>query len=121
VTHADPRRAFTLLEVVVALTLLAATGLSLIALSAQTLHTLAGTAQRERELRRAVTVLTRVSVLPTSALTELAGRRPMEEFTLRLTMEHERVFAVELLDAAGQRSILRTHLFRSHEVTGETQ
>lgn len=120
-SHHSRRPAFTLLEVVVAMTLLAATGLALSALGAQTLNTLGSTTRREGELRRAVAVLTRVSVLPTDALTELAGRRRMEEFTLRLTMEQERVFSVELLDAAGQRSILRTHLFRAREDSSETR
>jgi prepilin-type N-terminal cleavage/methylation domain-containing protein len=108
------RSGFALIEVLVAVTLLALGILGWTALLAQTAHTLRATHDREDELRLATRLLARYAVRSRPALVSAAGRRREEPFTVQVTFVTPDLVEVVVLDRTG-RDLLGTSLYRPEE------
>jgi len=108
----SPRRGATLLEVLVAMVILATAGMALAAYAAQTSNAFAAARASEVELRRASAFFDAIALWPREDLDRHLGEH--EEGPWRLTIERmlPTVYSVTLRDSTARRVILRTELFR---------
>ncbi len=111
----DRRRGIALLEVLLAVTVLAVAGVGWTMLAAQNLLALRDAKAREAEVVAASRALAGLIARPTSELERMAGRRRHGEFELRVSVAPPGLVHLELHDAESGRLVLQTHLFRPSE------
>ena len=108
------RKGFALIEVLVAVTLLALGVLGWVALLTQTAHTLHATHAREDVLRGATRLLAQYAVRSRPVLLSAVGRRRERQFTVQVTFVTPELVEVVVLDHSG-RDVLGTSLYRPEE------
>lgn len=109
----NPRRGATLLEAIVALTLLAMTGLSGLAL-VRSAANLTGEADRsESAVADASNFLNSVSLWTREELDQRLGEREQGGWRLEIDRATPELYVVTLRDSLGQSTVLRTALFRA--------
>lgn len=111
-----PRRGATLLEAIVALTLLAMTGLSGLAL-VRSAASLTGEADRsESAVADASNFLNSVSLWTREELDQRLGEREQGSWRLEIDRTTPELYVVTLRDSLGASTVLRTALFRAAPV-----
>jgi hypothetical protein len=107
------RRGATLLEAVVAVTLLAVVGLSGLAL-ARSAQDLIGEAERsESGMADASNFLNSVSLWSREELDQRLGEREQGSWRLEITRSTPELYVVTLRDSLGESTVIRTGLFRA--------
>lgn len=110
---ARPRRSgATLLEVIVALTILAAAGLAAMGSVRESVDAVERAAVVDREVRAASAFLEAVTLWSRTELDQRLGDRRQGPWWLRIDRASETVYAISLSDSL-HREILRTSLFRA--------
>lgn len=116
-SRSHSRRGMTLLEVVVAITLLLVGGTSLVGMMLQATDAVAQMHERERALRDASRFLEAVALWPRTDLDLRLGEHPQGDWRLRVTRVTPTLYELVLLDGrdAGMRApaLLKTAVFRS--------
>jgi len=102
-----------LLEVVVALTILATSGVTMIALASQSMDALRRAHAAEDDTASASAFLYAVSLWPRADLDRHLGDRPQGHWRLRVERPLPTLYTVTLTDGAGDRTLLSTALYRS--------
>lgn len=110
--RAEPRAGFTLLEALLALTLLSAAGIGWAVLAGQASFALRAAQREERIVGEAARLLRRLEALPAEQLEAMAGRRRVGGLTLRVTVEHQGLIGVDVGDAERGTELLATYLYR---------
>jgi type II secretory pathway pseudopilin PulG len=110
---AASRRGVVLLEVVVALTILATAGAAMIALSSQSIDSLHRARAAERETERASEFLDAVALWPRSDLDRHLGDRPQGPWRLVVERPLPTLFTIALTDSTGSRTLVTTALYRA--------
>lgn len=106
------RRGAVLLEVVVALIILATAGVAMTALSSQSIDSLRRARAAERETERASELLDAVALWPRSDLDRHLGDRPQGPWRLVVERPFPTLYTVTLTDSNGVRTLLSTALYR---------
>jgi hypothetical protein len=101
-----------LLEVVVALTILATGGVTMVALASQSMDALRRAHAAEDETARASAFLYAVSLWPRADLDRHLGERPQGHWRLRVERPLPMLYGVTITDSAGGRTLLSTTLYR---------
>jgi len=101
-----------MIEVLVALVLLATAGTGLVTLLGQTAHSMRATLLAERETRRAAEELDRLALLDRAGLGALAGRTRQRGWTLDVTVVDSSLFEVSIAASDTTITLLRTTLYR---------
>lgn len=114
-TRRRARRGVVLFEVLVALTILAAIGASVVAFAAESGVAVARAREAEREMRRANALLTAVSLWPRADLDRHLGDRPEGPWSMRVDRLAPTLYSVVLSDSTRRRTILATMLYRPLE------
>jgi hypothetical protein len=102
-----------LLEVVVALIILATAGVAMTALSSQSIDSLRRARAAERETERASELLDAVALWPRSDLDRHLGDRPQGPWRLVVERLLPTLYIVTLTDSTGGRTLLSTALYRA--------
>jgi hypothetical protein len=102
-----------LLEVVVALTILATGGAAMIALSSQSIDSLRRATAAERETERASAFFDAVALWPREDLDRHLGDRPQGPWRLIIERPLPTLYTVTLSDSTGGRTLLTTALYRA--------
>ena len=105
-------RGAVLLEVVVALTILAVAGATMIALSSESLDALRRARTAEEETVRASALLHAVALWPREDLDRHLGDRPQGPWRLRVDRPLPMLYVVTLAESTGSRTLLSTTLYR---------
>lgn len=108
-----PRDGAALLEVIVAVTILALAALGLVVFANQASASLRRSYEAEHELRRASDFLEAVALWPREDLDRHLGDRREGEWWLFVARPLSTLYTVELRDSLGVRVLLRTALFRT--------
>lgn len=106
------RRGSALVEVLVAIVLLATAGTGLITLLGQTSHTMRSVLESERLVRRASEELDRFVLLDRAALNARAGRSRDHGWTLDVVPLGGNLFDVRIAESDTTRVLLETTLYR---------
>ena len=101
-----------LLEVMVALTILATAGLAAISLTREAIHAVEHAREVDRELAKAGAFLEAVALWPREDLDRRLGERVQGTWRLRIDRPHPTIYEAVLSDSARSREILRTALYR---------
>jgi hypothetical protein len=101
-----------LVEVLIALVLLATAGTGLITLLGQTAHSMRSTLESERETRRASAELDRLVLLDRAALLSLVGRHVARGWSIDIQPVTSAVFDVRIAASDTGASLLHTALYR---------
>lgn len=107
----QPRGA-ALLEVIVALAILATAGVSAVHLVSESAHAVGATRASEEEIRRASAFLDAVSLWSRTDLDRRLGSRPQGGWRLYIERSGTLLYRVTLTDTATDRVLLATTLFR---------
>lgn len=107
------RRGAVLLEVVVALTILATGGAGMIALASQSVDSLRRASAAERETERASEFLDAVVLWPRADLDRHLGARAQGPWRLIIERPLPTLYTVTLADSIGGRTLLTTALYRA--------
>lgn len=113
--HTGVRRGAVLLEVIVALTILATGGAAMIALSSQSIDSLRRARAAEREMERASEFLDAVALWPRQDLDRHLGDRAQGSWRLIVERPLATLYTVALTDSTGARVLLATALYRAEE------
>jgi len=105
-------RGWVLVEVMIALAVLATVGTTLLTLSRDTLGAVRSAGETDRATRRASDFLTAVSLWPTADLDRRLGSRSQGPWILLIERENAELYNVVLLDSAYRTPLLQTTLFR---------
>jgi len=111
-TGGIPRSGATLLEVIVALTILATAGLAAVTVTREALHAVQHAREADRDVMRASAFLEVVALWPREDLDQRLGDRPQGPWRLRIDRPLPTLYEVTLSDSARRRAILRTSLYR---------
>jgi type II secretory pathway pseudopilin PulG len=111
--RADERHGVVLLEVLVALAILGASGAALAALAVGTSDAVLHARSRDDDVRRASAFLEAVALWPREDLDRHLGRRPQGEWTLEVRHPTANLYLVALADSGSSNSLLATSLFRA--------
>ena len=106
------RRGAALLEVIVALTILATSGATVVALMAQSADAVRRARETETEIRRASAFFDAVALWTREDLDRHLGSREQGPWRMRVDRPEQTIYAVTLTDSLGARSLLSTVLFR---------
>ncbi len=106
------RRGSALIEVVIAIVLLATAGTGLVTLLGQTSQSMRTTLESERLTRRASEELNRLVLLDRAALLSRAGRSRSHGFTLDVDPLGQGLFAIRIAESDTTIVLLRTTLYR---------
>lgn len=106
------RRGSALIEVLVALVLLATAGTGLITLLGQTSHSMRVTLESERLVRGASEELDRFALYDRTALLGLAGRSRSHGWTVDVELAAPGLFGVRIAESDTTRVLLATTLYR---------
>ena len=101
-----------LLEVMVALTILATAGLAAISLTREAIKAVEHARSADRELAKASAFLEAVALWPREDLDRRLGERAQGSWWLRIDRPHPMIYELVLSDATRSREILRTALYR---------
>ena len=112
------RRGLVLLEVIIALTILAVGATSMIALASASLDAVRRTDASERDLRRANALMEAVSLWPREDLDRHLGDRAEGAWRLRIDRPVETLYVVSLADSASGRVLFETSLYRAEGAHG---
>jgi len=104
-----------LLEVMLALAIVAVAGAALLALSAGSLDAITRGIRSEVRMREASAFLSTVSLWPAEDLDRRLGARAQGKYTLVIQRPSPALYEVALLDGGSQVELLRTVLFRPGE------
>jgi len=111
--HASRMRSGSaLIEVLVAIVLLATAGTGLVTLLGQTSHSMRNVLEAERLTHTASEELGRLALLDRVALLALAGRSRSHGFTLDVDPLGQGLFAVRIAESDTTRVLLRTTVYR---------
>lgn len=110
------RRGVTLIEVLVALVIVASAASALGSLGGQITHTLPSLARSEEQMRRAGRVLTTYSVLPAAELERRAGRRLDGEFLVEVSVSRPGLYEIVVSRPLVAGPGLRTAVFHPGRV-----
>jgi hypothetical protein len=102
-----------LLEVIVALTILATGGAAMIALSSQSIDSLRRARAAEWETERASELLDAVALWPRQDLDRHLGDRAQGSWRLVVERPLPTLYTVTLMDSAGNQVLLATALYRA--------
>lgn len=111
----DPRRAragAVLLEVMVALSILAVAGVAAVAASGESVRAAARLRESERELREASAFLEAVALWPREDLDRRLGDRAQGRWRLRIARPTPTIYEIVLADSTGALVLLETALYR---------
>ena len=106
-------RGAVLLEVVVALTILAVAGVTMIALSSESMDAFRRARVAEVETAKASALLHAVALWPRADLDRHLGDRPQGPWRLRVGRPLPTLYVVTLTDSTGGRTLLTTALYRA--------
>jgi type II secretory pathway pseudopilin PulG len=106
------RRGIVLLEVIVALTILAFGITSTIAVAVSSLDSVRRAEQDEDVVQRAAALMTAVSLWPRTDLDRHLGSRREGDMLLRIDRVSPAAYAVSIADSTGRTTMLRTDLYR---------
>ena len=106
------RAGSTLLEVIVALTILATAGLAAVTGTREAMHAVQHAREADRDRIRASAFLEVVALWPREDLDQRLGDRPQGPWRLRIDRPLPTLYEVTLSDSARRRAILRTSLYR---------
>ncbi|MGH7615915.1 MAG: type IV pilus modification PilV family protein [Gemmatimonadaceae bacterium] len=106
------RRGSALVEVLIAMVVLATVGTGLITLLGQTAHSMRTSLVSERLVRAASAELDRLAVLDEAALASRAGRSHPRGFTLDIRPLGDGLFDVSIAESDTTRELLRSTLYR---------
>jgi len=101
-----------LLEVIVALALLATAGLAAVSMAAEAAGAVSRAATAEVEMRQATRLMDAVSLWPRADLDRRLGDRRQGPFILRIGRPSGELYTAALADSATGRVLLATSLFR---------
>jgi type II secretory pathway pseudopilin PulG len=104
-----------LLEVLVALTILATAAASVVAFANDAARTVRRAGEAESEMRRASAFLDAVALWPREDLDRHLGERPEGPWRLHITRLTTTLYAVVLTDSTSARELLRTAVYRAEE------
>lgn len=110
-TH-RPRRAMTLLEVLVALAILASAALAMLGMASQSWHAVRTAEEAERSLEEASAFLDAVALWPSDELDQRLGERRQYPWRLRIDRPARSLYVATLVDSSGSDTLLVTSLFR---------
>ncbi len=110
------RRGSVLVEVLVALVLLAVGGVALISLLGQTSRTMRATRDTERETRAASRVMDRFAAMDRASLTETIGRRDVAGMRAEVTETTPDLFDIVLARSDTSAVVLRATFYRPDSV-----
>lgn len=107
------RDGFALLEVLVALTILAMTGLSLVEVARQATRSQAEMEREEQVMREANRVLTAMTLLKGSELDRSIGAHPVGEFTVSVQRPERGLYRIAIArNSATERQLLATVVYK---------
>jgi len=109
------RRGAALLEVLVALTILATVAASVVAFASDAARSVRHARDTESETRRASALLDAVALWPREDLDRHLGERPEGPWRLRVTRITTTLYSVVLTDSTSARELLRTVVYRPEE------
>lgn len=101
-----------LLEVLVALTILATVGATIVAFAAETGRALVRARETEREVRAASALLDAVALWPRTDLDRHLGDRAQGPWRMRVDRPAPTVYTIAITDSTPAREILHTTLYR---------
>lgn len=101
-----------LLEVIVALALLATAGLAAVSMAAEAAGAVSRAATAEVEMRQAARLMDAVSLWPREDLDRRLGDRRQGPFILRIARPADELYTAALADSSTGRVLLATSLFR---------
>src|SRR5689334_19497258 len=110
--RADPRRGSALVEVLVALVLLAVGGVALITMLGQTGRTMRTTRETERRTARASAVLLRFAAMDRATLVASIGRHDVDGLRAQIVEPNPELFEVAVAEFDTSAVLLRTVLYR---------
>jgi type II secretory pathway pseudopilin PulG len=102
-----------LLEVIIALTILATAGAAMIALSSQSIASLRRARSAERETERVSEFFDAVALWPRSDLDRHLGDRAQGSWRLIVNRPLPTLYTLTLTDSTGGRTLLTTALYRA--------
>ncbi len=106
------RRGAALLEVVIALTVLAIAAITLMTLTAESLVSVRRAREADKEFRDASAFLEAVALWTRADLDRHLGTRTQGHWRMRVDRPAATLYAVVLTDSTEARELLRTSLFR---------
>lgn len=107
-----PRPGVALLEVLIAVTLIAVVGVAGVTLAHQAMRTLDGAMARETELQAASAVLTTLVTLPTHELLDRHGESREGSFRVLVTSHEPALIRIAVLHGASRTPLLATTVHR---------
>jgi hypothetical protein len=110
--HLRRRGGVALLEVLVAFTILATAGATVIALATEAAQASRQSREREREMRRASAFFQAVALWPREDLDRHLGTRAQGQWRMRIDRPIPTLYLATLTDSSGQRELLRTAFYR---------
>jgi type II secretory pathway pseudopilin PulG len=111
--RASRRTGAVLLEVLVALVILATVGGAAVTLASESARAIVRAREAEAEMRRANAFLESVALWPREDLDRRLGSRRQGQWRLRIDRPAPTLFIVALTDSVERRELLRTALFRA--------
>lgn len=112
-TVSDRRRTgAALLEAIVALTVLAVAGITLLGVASDAYRAIELSAESERRLRDANRLLDAASLWPRGELDQRLGERPQGVLRMRIARTSAELYRVELFASDGEELLLATTLYR---------
>ena len=109
------RHGAALLEVLVALTILATAAASVVGFANDAAHTVRHARETESEIRRASALLDAVALWPREDLDRHLGERSEGPWRLHITRVTTTLYSVVLTDSMSARELLRTALYRPED------
>ena len=110
--RASRRSGAALLEVMVALAILAVAGVTAVAATGESVRAAARVRESEREIREASAFLEAVALWPREDLDRRLGDRAQGRWRLRISRPSPTVYEIALADSAGSDVLLETALYR---------
>jgi type II secretory pathway pseudopilin PulG len=112
-TESRNRGGLVLLEVIIALTILAVGAASIVTLAAASLGAVAHAQEADRDMRRANALFEAVALWPRADLDRHLGDRPEGAWRLRVDRPMPTLYLVTLIDTASAQRVLETSLYRA--------
>lgn len=116
----NARAGSALIEVLIALVMLALAGTGFITLLGQTAHTMRMTLVAERETRSASEQLRALMLLDADSLTAMAGRRALRGWTVDIVPRPGNVFDLSIAATDTTAVLLKTSLYRRNSDSNAT-
>jgi type II secretory pathway pseudopilin PulG len=102
-----------LLEVIVALAILAVAGMAALVLTSEAASAVARTRAVDRNLARASALLHAVALWPREDLDRHLGDRPQGPWRMRVDRAYHTLYVIEIADSATGAPLLKTTLYRA--------